>query len=311
MAHYLGWHPDIYLPRKEMNVFGSDLRFGPKFYRRDREAYLDEYAGWQGQLRAGDASVWHLFSTQAAAEIAIFNPEARIIIMLREPAEMLYSLYWQFRYDGNECLPTFEEALEAEEDRRGGRRVSRQAYLVQGLVYRETVRYTEQVRRYFDVFGRERVHVIIYDDFVADVRGCYREVLEFLEVDPSCIPMEFGVINPAKQARSPVLRSVLGDPLLRSAVLALRPRLPRLLFAGLQKLESRLQRSNTRFEKRGPLDPGLKQALHRQFVPEIERLSQLLGRDLRHWRSEEERPPITEGKRIVKDALHERVAAAR
>ena len=171
MDQYLAAHPDIYMAKKEMHAFGSDLRFGPQFYRRDQEAYLAEFAARNGERHAGEASVWYLFSTQAAAEIHAFNPEARIIIMLREPAEMLYSLYYQFRFDGNEHLPTFEEALAAEDERRAGRRITRQTYLAQGLVYRDTARYTEQVRRYFDVFGRERVHVIIYDDLAADVRA--------------------------------------------------------------------------------------------------------------------------------------------
>ena len=114
MDQYLAAHPEIYMAKKEMHAFGSDLRFGPQFYRRDQEAYLAEFATRNGERRAGEASVWYLFSTQAAAEIHAFNPEARIIIMLREPAEMLYSLYYQFRFDGNEHLPTFEEALAAE-----------------------------------------------------------------------------------------------------------------------------------------------------------------------------------------------------
>ena len=107
--------------------------------------------------------------------------------MLREPADMLHSLYYQFRFDGNEHLPTFEAALAAEPERRVGRRVRRQAQFPQGLVYRDTVRYTEQVRRYFDVFGRDRVHVIVYDDFVANVRATYCKTLDFLGVDSTRI----------------------------------------------------------------------------------------------------------------------------
>lgn len=279
------------MARKEMNVFGSDLRFGPKFYRRDAEAYLAEYSAWKGQSRAGDASVWYLFSTQAAAEIAVFNPDARIIIMLREPAEMLYSLYYQFRYDGNEHLSSFELALSAEEDRRGGRRITRQTYLTQALVYRETVRYTEQVRRYFDIFGRERVHVILHEDFVAEAAVAYRRALEFLGVDPTHRPDDFRVVNPAKQAKSSALRALLGEPLLRSAVLALRPRLPAQFFSVLQKIESRLQQSNTRFQQRPPVPPDLKEMLQREFAPETERLGELLKRDLSYWGGQERRMP--------------------
>jgi hypothetical protein len=142
---YLAAHSDIYMARKEMHLFGSDLRFGSQFYRRDADAYLAELDTWSGQRLIGEASVWYLFSKLAASEMKAFNPEARVIIMLREPAEMLCSLYCQFLLDGNEDLPSFEEALAAEPERRAGKRMGRQTYLAQALDYRATARYTEQV----------------------------------------------------------------------------------------------------------------------------------------------------------------------
>jgi len=178
LAQYLHSHKEIFMPVvKEMHLFGSDLRFTGGFYRRRLDAYLAEYEGRNGELRAGEASVWYLFSKQAAAEIHAFNPQASVIIMLRNPTEMIYSLYHQFLYDGNEHLPTFEEALRAEDDRRAGRNITRHTSFVAGLIYRETALYTAQVRRYFDVFGRDSVKVIIYDDFAADPAAEYAQVL--------------------------------------------------------------------------------------------------------------------------------------
>jgi hypothetical protein len=284
MAHFLGTHPDVFMARKEMHFFGKDLKLAPKVYRRDMAAYLAEFEGWSGQARAGEASVWYLFSTEAAREIKAFTPDASIIIMLREPAEMLHSLYYQFYYDGNEDLPSFEEALEAEADRRAGRRIGRQAYLVQALAYREVARYSEQVRRYFEVFGRERVHVILYDDFVADVRETCRRAFRFLGVDPAKLPARFDIINSAKTVRIPALRAIMRNSALRATALAIRPRLP-WLFAGLQRVESRLQKFNTRFHKRAALAPEMAARLRSEFAPEVERLGQLLGRDLSHWSS--------------------------
>ncbi len=284
MNHFLGTHPDVFMARKEMHFFGKDLALAPKFYRRNLETYLAEFENWSGQARAGEASVWYLFSTEAAREIKAFAPDASIIIMLREPAEMLHSLYYQFYYDGNEDLPSFEEALEAEADRRAGRRIGRQAYLAQALAYREVVRYSEQVRRYFEVFGRERVLVILYDDFVADVRETCRRTFKFLGVDPAKLPARFDIINSAKSVRMPALRAIMRNSALRTTVLALRPRLPR-VFALFQKAESRLQKLNTRFQKRPRLAPDLAARLRNEFAPEVERLGQLLGRDLSPWSS--------------------------
>src|SRR5215472_18741131 len=93
MGQFLSAHPDIFMARKEMHFFGRDLRFGRRFYRRNLDAYLSEFTGAESRKRAGEASVWYLSSRTAAAEIKEFNPDSRIIIMLREPVEMMFSLF--------------------------------------------------------------------------------------------------------------------------------------------------------------------------------------------------------------------------
>jgi hypothetical protein len=283
MDHYLAVHPDVFMARKEMHFFGSDLRFGPQFYRRDPTAYLAEFNAANNRRRAGEASVWYLFSGQAAAEIKAFNPDARVIIMLRNPVEMIHSLYYQFLFDGNEHLPTFAEAIAAQDDRRAGRRLGRQHYFAQGLVYCEDARYTRQVERYFRAFGRDRVHVVIYDDFAADPDAVYRGTLEFLGVAPMPIKNGATVINGHKHVKNPVLRAVLNDPLVRRALLAVRPWLPQPVFTALGKAEARLRKLNTVPAARQTIDPELRRRLDAEFAPEVERLSALLGRDLTGW----------------------------
>jgi len=283
LAHYLSAHPDIFMARKEMHFFGADLRFGPQFYRRDQKAYLAEFDAKEAGACGGEASVWYLFSQEAATEIKAFNPEARIIIMLREPAAMIYSLYHQFLVDGNEHLPTFAEALEAEDDRRGGRRISRRTYFPQGLLYRDTARYARQVARYFEVFGRARVRVIIYDDFLADTAGTFRQTLDFLGIAPAPADIEFGVINGSQTVRSSALQAFMQDPLVRGTAIALRSRVPRRVFTLMQKLEMRLCGWNLRAQRYPPMNRDLLLALKREFAPDVTLLSALLGRDLTHW----------------------------
>ena len=286
MSSYLAGHPDVFMARKEMHHFGSDLRFGQQFYRRGMTEYLSEFGGWKGQRSAGEASVWYLRSQQAAAEIKAFNPDARVVIMLREPVEMLYSLYFAFRWDGNEHIPTFEAALNAENERRIGRHITRQTYFIQGLVYREAAHYVEQVRSYFEVFGRERVHVILYDDFAADVPGVYRKTLDFLGVDSSRAQKEFKTVNGNKSARNRIVRAILHDKTVRSAMLSVRPLLPRRVFSGMQKLDAFIRKCNARPQVRPPMSPELRARLKREFAPEVERLSALLRHDLTHWSRE-------------------------
>ena len=187
LHEYLQRHPEIFMPFfKEPHFFGSDLE-GSRFrqFRAKPERYLKLFRDARGEKRIGESSPWYLTSERAAAEIQAYDPAAKIIIMLRNPIDMMYSMWSQFRYSGNEQIETFEEALAAEADRQAGRRIRRVAHCVTGLRYREMTRFARQVPRYFERFGRENVKIIIFDDFRSDTPAVFRDVLAFLEVDPA------------------------------------------------------------------------------------------------------------------------------
>ncbi len=286
MNDYLAKHPEVFIPDiKEVHFFGRDLNI-TKGALRDEGAYLALFTGAEGEKRLGEASVWYLYSKTAAAEIYDFNPDAKIIVMLRNPAEMLYSQHSQFLYNGNEDLEDFREALAAESERKAGRRVPKSAHLVDGLFYSETVRYAEQIERYFERFGQENVHIILYDDFRADLPGTYRQLLQFLGVSDDFAP-EFTVVNPNKRARSALLRSFVQSPP-ESIKRLSRVFFPRSL---RQKVMKGLDRANVRYEARAPLDPELKGELERRFAPEVDKLERLLGRELPWPRSERVHAP--------------------
>ncbi len=275
MNNYLSEHPEIFIPDiKEVHFFGRDLDI-TKGAMRDEGAYLELFTGAKGEKRLGEASVWYLYSRTAAQEICDFNPDAKIVIMLRNPAEMLYSQHSQFLYNGNEDLEDFREALAAESERKAGRRIPKSAHLVDGLFYSETVRYTEQIERYFERFRRENVHIILYDDFRADLPGTYRNLLRFLGVSDDFLP-EFAVVNPNKRARSALLRNFVQEPP-ESIKRLSRVFFPRSL---RQRVMKGLDQANVRYEARAPLDPELKGELEHRFAPEAEKLERLLDREL-------------------------------
>ncbi len=278
MNDYLAQHPDIFIPEiKEVHFFGRDLHI-TKGALRDEAAYRGLFDEVQESV-AGEASVWYLYSKTAAQEIHAFNPDMKIIVMLRNPPDMLYSQHSQFLYNGNEDIEDFREALAAEPDRKAGRRIPPSAHLVDGLFYSETVKYAEQLGRYIDTFGRERIHVILYDDFRTDLEGTYRGVLAFLGVREDFVP-EFAVINPNKRARSKLLRDFVQEP-----PESLK-RLSRFFFprALRQRVMKGLDKANIRYEARPPLEPTLRRELEVRFAPEVAKLEVLLGRPL-PWQS--------------------------
>ncbi len=277
MSEYLKDHPEIFIPaRKEIHFFGSDLVLR-RTQRITEQEYIAYFAPAQAEKRLGEASVWYLYSQQAATEIKAFSPTAQIIIMLRNPVDMMYSMHSQRLYSGKQDIIDFAEALEVEEKRRQGVRPYQDSFDVKGASYRAAATYTPQVQRYFDVFGREQVHVIIFDDFARATAQVYQATCEFLQVDPHFQP-EFRIVNANKGVHSPALRSFLRYlPWPVSWLLKL------LGPSARHGFKSWVRRLNTRYETRPPMDPDLQRQLQAEFAPEVERLSALLGRDLTQW----------------------------
>ncbi len=277
MCEYLNKHPQIFIPEiKEPNFFGSDLTGIRNF--STIEEYLDLFKGNE-DLLCGEGSTWYLFSKTAAQQIYNYNPEAKIIIMLREPVSLLYSLHSQMLYDGfNEDIEDFKSAIKAENDRKNGNRIPKKCKRKEALFYSEVVKFTEQVERYFHVFGRKKVHVIIFDDFKNQTSKVYKETLDFLGVNSNFRP-EFKIINANKKVRSKVLRNFLQTPppIIKKTAKVVLPSLFR------KFLSYNLKKMNTKYVPRPPMDPDLRKQLQEKFKPEIENLSKLLGRDLSHW----------------------------
>jgi len=277
---YLRQHPQVFLPGhlKEPHYFGSDLDFVDQ-RRPSLDAYLALFAEARPDQVVGEASVFYLLSERAAEEIRAFQPKAQLIAMLRNPVDMIYSFHSQRLYNTTEDVADFAQALALEEERLQGRRLPRNIGLRQGLQYRRLGRYAEQIQRFIDAFGRDALHVILYDDFRADPAAAFRDTCAFLGVDPG-VQVEFRVVNANKQPRSRLLRELLWrkPPVLRRVARVLMPT------EAMRRSTGRtIRRLNRREVQRPPLPADLRERLAREFAPDVERLQTLIGRDLRAW----------------------------
>jgi hypothetical protein len=263
---YLAQHPDVFMSEpKEPHHFCTDL--DAPFAVRERSAYEALFENASGKI-AGESSATYLYSRVAAQKISERYPEAKLIAMLRNPLEMLPSLHSQKRVNGTEPCATFAEALEAEKKRKAGELEARGAF----PYYYDAALYSEQLTRYLGAFPADQLHIIVFDDFKRDVAGVYAGVLHFLGLRP--FTPDFKIVNRNKRIRSRALHNVLQNP--RSPVHRLPKPLGTLTYKALDKL-------NSAVETRVPLEESVADQLKRDFTPEVERLSNLLGRDLRHW----------------------------
>ena len=277
LYEYLRAHPQVFMSvPKEPMYFGRDLT--PRYRRMTEAEYLALFRDARPEQRAGEASPWYLYSHSAAREILDFAPDARVIIMLRNPVDVMYSQHSQLVFNQREDLADFAAALDAEPDRIAGRRLPADAIRPEALYYRTSVSFAEQVERYLAVFGRERVHFVVFDDLVADPRAVYRATLEFLGVDAT-FEVDLSVYNPARRARSGRLQRAIfaPPPQLRGLFGRLR-RIPL-----LHRLRDSLVSANSRQAERREMDPELRRALTAEFAPQVAQLGELIGRDLSAW----------------------------
>ena len=280
LYEYLAGHPDIFLPgRKELRYFGSDLAHRRRHELSEAE-FLDHYAGAPPERQWGNAYVWYLYSRSAAAEIHAVRPDARIVVMLRDPVRALYALHSEFVFDGNEDIDDFSAALAAEPDRCAGRRIPAEAHFPEALCYHRTVAYGEQLARYLDLFGRDQVHVALIDDFIADADAAAGRVLAFLGLQPAA-GQAFPHANPNKRSRSAAMRRLLAapPPRLRAAIRAMVPAGPR------RAAYRRVSALNVRAQDRAAMPQDVERRLRHELDPEVAALETILGRSLAAWRA--------------------------
>lgn len=280
-------HPDIFMcTPKEPNFFARDLCAGVTdgtFIQMPEREYLELFRDVDGSAVVGDASACYLYSSDAARLIHTFNPEAKILIILREPVAFLYSYYTQLLKNPgseNEIAGSFEEALELEPQRREGQALPPGCQVPALLLYMDRIRYADQVQRYLDLFPPEQVRVLLYDDFVESNKAFFDEVTDFLSVQRDDA-ISFDVRNPSVRVRSKKARQALFDLSTGAGRLA-----------GIQRFIKRVTPDKARrqilmwvyerfiFKAPPPLDAETRDRLKRTIAPEVEKLQHLLGVDL-------------------------------
>ena len=277
---HLGRHPGVFMCRiKEPHYFSygagatkgrGGSRSPVHAFVETRDDYLKLFADRGHAKMAGESSVSYLYVPGTAERIFEFNPEMKIIVSLRNPVDRAYSSFYYAKSYGIESSPTLREGLEAEAERIRG-----DCQLL--LRYRDLGLYASQLSRYFNVFPRDQIKVIIYDDFVSDATKVMRDLYRFIGVSEDIRPDVNLRVNMTKAPddANPLHRLISGENFARSAVRKLLPMNAR------QKL--RVMVRNCMFKRPPPMSRELGQDLKGMFREEVEQLQELLGRDLSFW----------------------------
>lgn len=274
----LAAHPSICMSKpKEPFFFECEYEKGIAFYR---DTY---FSHWNGEPVIGDARHRNLYLPYVPRRIFEFNPEARLMVILRNPIDRAHSHWWHWRNNRLEALD-FAPALEADLERiqKGlvvGTTDEMEAYCAailgpgnQGYglyrTYLDSGHYAEQLERYLELFPRDRLTVVLFEDFVNDPRGTCARVFRDLGVDPAVADeLDDAKLNRTRPPRpQPAWRRTL-------RALPMRRRVPR----AVRRLVPRVKERSVTMSRRD------RAWLREYYSDHNRRLESLIQVDLTRW----------------------------
>ena len=298
LASFLQQHPDVCFSAVKEPHFFTQHDLGALDEARLKQLVEQEYlARFFGQcpgtekLRA-EGSVTYLYAPERMLPILKLWPDARFVIALRDPLSMLPSLHARLLVTGDENIRDFPEAWAKIDERAQGRSIPRSAIDPRWLRYDEAGRLGTRVKAFIDTVGRERCHIVLFDDLAADPQGSYRAMCGFLGLEP----WEGTDFEP--QRINKTIRIGWLQRLLKRPPSAIRTALAGEKFHQREKqvgasesaaltaifrVRKHLLEWNKVPAKRQPLDPAVRQQIVDRLRDDVILLSRVIGRDLSHW----------------------------
>jgi hypothetical protein len=293
LYEHLARHPDIYMcPIKEPHHYCTDIncRQMTKGYLKgierhplqlvakkqtvhiahvsDNKDYLSLFKDGQEYRYRCECSNGYLFSSVAATQIHAASPNARILMILRHPVDRIISHFVSQIRISRVRSSLFDSVQRDFAAKNKGWGITN-LYVEKGM-------YSEQVRRYISVFGKDQIHIELFDDWRKDCHACMTRIFRFLDLPPSRKTPKSLHVNKGRQPISPVVNEFLFRSGLKQHIARL---LPSPLLAVGKKLYYR------DINKEDLLSKRERQCLCSYFQDDITALESLLSRDLSAWRT--------------------------
>ncbi len=273
LACALREHPDIFIPlQKEIHYFNKKFDSDPRIDNLNNSKPLTWYASFFRKVKRnqikGEFSASYLWDKSAARTIYHFNPDIKIVVILRDPVERSFSHYLHFRRIGLLKNISLQKAIKERKD----------------ILYRS--HYYRQLKRYFDLFPKENIKVLFFEDMKKDKISFLKEVESFLGVS-SYIPLRIHQLsNPAGILKFKIIGRMLTRMRLwlRRHNMIFLIKLSRLI--GISKLYRALTITWVNpYSVKPQMEKTLKVTLRKYFKRDVENLEKLLDKDLSHWKS--------------------------
>lgn len=280
--------PHYFTQHDLTEVDGDELR------RQVSEGYLRrffDHCDGRECIRA-EGSVTYLYMPERMDAILRLWPDARFVIALRDPLDMLPSLHQRLLITGDENIRDFPTAWSKVAERREGKSIPRSAVDPRFLRYDEAGALGSAVERFMAKVGREKCHIVLFDDLVGDPQGTYRSLCEFLGLEPwqgtewrqrrENKTFRIGWLQRLLKRPPKMVRTVMAGEKFRQREKALDAR-DGPLIAAIFRARKALLNWNKVPSKRMPLDPDMRSRIIDTLRDEIILLSRVIDRDLSHW----------------------------
>ena len=257
-------HPEIFVPsKKELNFFCPPSNYESN-YEKGIEWYKAFFSNYSGEKAVGEVSPSYMFPLEVPERIYAWNPNVRLLFILRNPIERAYSDY---------CMNLDHGIFSKDVDRE----MSLDSRIViQGLYY-------DQITRFTNFFSKEQIKILIYDDLKTNPKLFLEDVYSFLEVNCLFNP---NALNRYENPKKPL-------PKFESLYKFIR-----LVYQEISKRSSYSKKAIDELKRKGYFDVfyavtrgeehprmsrSTEQILARFYREDVDALSHLIGRDLSFW----------------------------
>jgi len=269
LYRYLQQHPSIFMPVLKEPRFFAFNEDNPTHREKSRQVFpirtLPEYEalfeeGVSFDL-VGEASPEYLNSSIAAKRIYECCSTVKLIVSLRNPSDRAYSLY-QMSFRSGRTESSFPDWINGQ--------MRKSDYSIRTLFY------YENLARYFDLYKRDKIKVCLFDDIRANSAAVVKDLYGFLNVDQSFTPDTSKTYNQGGLPKNRLLHRLLSNRNLRNVV---KPFIP----SKAKDFANKLTAKN--LEKASSIDADYKLELNSMFKDDINKLEELICRDLSSWKN--------------------------
>ena len=271
--NYLREHPQVYMSSvKETNFLEKDWENLPPEQQNKNgivtlEKYSELFAGVKDEIAIGEASPNYLFHYESsAARIKKYVPNAKLIVVLRNPVERAYSDHLMHMRDAIGYRSLSEQIKYS----------SHKSFILRKGFYYVPLKY------YFDQFGQEQIKVFFYDDLRDNSQEFMQSIYQYLGVNDEFVPNTTRKAQVAKIPKNKTINNLLNRKnILRSTTASILKKV--MSVETRQQLRDRLINLNSQTKKAVPLSAEDRQQLIELYREDILQLQDLVGRDLSKW----------------------------